>query len=95
MNRPATSQQFLQATSDAVCQCGGIAKYPYRVCQPCRDYWRAVPILDINTLDPLNVGHARNDADFDRKRDVDERGLVERDARREENPRQGGNRGVD
>ena len=74
--------------TNSACQCGGIAKYPYRVCQPCRNYWRAIPVLDINAMD-------RNDTDFDRKRDVDERGLVERDAQHEENPQQGGSRGID
>lgn len=59
--------------------CGwGFRDYPFRTCRECR----VVHVIDINARD--EVGQ------FDRRRDVDERGLVERDAYNEEHPRQSG-----
>lgn len=45
-------------------------------------------VFNINSLDLLDPHGCNDDVAFDRRRDVDERGLVERDAYSEEHPRQ-------
>ena len=75
----------------------------YYLCSACRDETKPRAILDINSLDPLDpkycdknccypncdsgyaTGYCRQQ--FDRERDLEERGLVERDAYNEEHPR--------
>ena len=58
--------------------------YPFRTCRECR----VVRVIDINALDPLNP--VRLFAEFDRNRDLDERGITARDAYNDEHPRQSG-----
>ena len=52
--------------------------YPTRTCRSCR----VTRVIDINALD--------EETQFDRIRDLDERGITARDAYNDENPRQSG-----
>ena len=60
----------------------------YYLCSACRHETRPREVLDINALDPLDPVH--NDQQFDRQRDLEERGLTEQEAYQEEHPHSSG-----
>lgn len=60
------------------------------LCDRCKAKPVTVQHISINALDPLDPVHARDDAAFDRARDVEERRLSEQDAYAEERPIQSG-----
>lgn len=75
--RPVQTQAQLSHPLETCTSCGwGFRDYPFRTCRECR----VVQVIDISIRDEVEQ--------FDRRRDVDERGLVERDAYSEEHPRQ-------
>ena len=77
--RPVQTDAQLSHPLETCTQCGWkFRDYPFRTCRECR----VVCVIDINACDP--------GTQFDRTRDLDERGITARDAYAEEHPRQSG-----